>query len=110
MGSSEDYQAKPGRERWTSNDPRLAYPFSREGADSWCITTTVRVSEATRARAGALAASRGRSIGEIADEGLEALETADFWRKTQETLRWRPVELEEDPMWEQSLADGLDRE
>ena len=69
-----------------------------------------RVSEATRARAAALAASRGRSIGEVVDEALEALETAEFWRRTQEALRRHPVGLDEDPVWEQSVADGLDRE
>ena len=74
------------------------------------MATTVRVSEATRARAAALAASRGRSIGEVVDEALEALETAEFWRKTQEALMRHPVELDEDPAWELSVADGLDRE
>ncbi len=74
------------------------------------MATTVRVSEATRARAAALAASRGRSIGEVVEEALEALETAEFWRKTQEALRRHPVELDEDPVWERSVADGLDRE
>lgn len=74
------------------------------------MATTVRVSEATRARAAALAASRGRSIGEVVEEALEALETAEFWRKTQEALRRYPVELDEDPVWELSVADGLDRE
>ena len=63
-----------------------------------------------RSRAAALAASRGRSIGEVVDEALEALETADFWRKTQEALRRHPVALYEDSVWEQSVADGLDRE
>jgi len=38
------------------------------------------------------------------------LETADFWRKTQEALRRHPLALDEDPIWEQSVADGLDRE
>jgi predicted transcriptional regulator len=74
------------------------------------MATTVRVSEATRARAAALAARRGRSIGEIVDEALEALETAEFWRKTQEALSRHPVELDEDSVWELSVADGLDRE
>ena len=87
-----------------------AYTFPRAGAYAFSMATTVRVSEATRARAAALAASRGRSIGEVVDEALEALETADFWRKTQEALRRHPVALDEDPVWEQSVADGLDRE
>jgi len=73
------------------------HAFTRAVAYACCVATTVRVSEATRARAAALAASRGRSIGEVVDEALEALETAEFWRKTQEALRRRPVELDEDP-------------
>ena len=87
-----------------------AYANTRARAYAFSMATTVRVSEATRARAAALAASRGRSIGEVVDEALEALETAEFWRKTQEALRRHPVELDEDPVWEQSVADGLDRE
>ena len=90
--------------------PRKAYAIACAEAYASCMATTVRVSEATRARAAALAASRGRSIGEVVDEALEALETAEFWRKTQEALRRRPVELDEDPVWELSVADGLDRE
>lgn len=74
------------------------------------MATTVRVSEHTRARAAALAAQRGSSIGEVVDAALEALETAEFWRKTQEALRRHPVELDEDSAWELSVADGLDRE
>jgi hypothetical protein len=76
----------------------------------WSMATTVRVSEQTRARAAALAARRGSSIGDVVDDALEALETAEFWRKTQEALRRHPVELDEDPVWELSVADGLDRE
>ena len=60
------------------------------------VATTVRVSEETRARAAALAADRGSSIGEVVTEALEALEKADFWRKTQEALRRRPTEVDED--------------
>ena len=94
--------------RW--NAQREAYAYARARAYAFSMATTVRVSEATRARAAALAASRGRSIGEVVDEALEALETAEFWRKTQEALRRHPVALDEDPVWEQSVADGLDRE
>lgn len=74
------------------------------------MATTLRVSEQTRARAAALAGERGRSIGEVVEEALVALETADFWRKTQEALIRHPVELDEDSVWELSVADGLDRE
>ncbi len=74
------------------------------------MATTVRVSEETRARAASLAAQRGSSIGQVVDEALEALETAEFWRKTREALARHPVELDEDPVWELSVSDGLDRE
>lgn len=74
------------------------------------VATTVRVSEETRARAAALAAQRGSSIGEVVDEALEALETAEFWRKTREALARHPQALEEDPVWERTLRDGLDRD
>ena len=89
---------------------RSPYTHARARAYASSMATTLRVSEATRARAAALAAARGRSIGEVVDEALEALETAEFWRKTQEALRRHPVELDEDPVWEQSVADGRDRE
>lgn len=74
------------------------------------VATTVRVSEATRARAAGLATQRGTSIGEVVDEALDAFEKAEFWRKTQEALARHPVEFDEDPVWELSAADGLDRE
>ena len=96
--------------RHRENAQRYTYAKTRASAYAFSMATTVRVSEATRARAAALAATRGRSIGEVVDEALEALETAEFWRKTQEALRRHPVELDEDPVWEQSVADGLDRE
>ncbi len=44
------------------------------------------------------------------DEALEALETAEFWRKTREALARHPQALEEDPVWERTLRDGLDRD
>ena len=74
------------------------------------MATTVRVSEATRARAAAIAARRGRSIGEVVDEALEAYERAEFWRQTQEALATHPQSLDEDPVWERSVTDGLRRE
>lgn len=74
------------------------------------MATRVRISGHPRARAAALAAQRGSSIGEVFDAGLEALETAEFWRKTQEALRRHPVSLEEDTVSELPIADGLDRE
>jgi len=74
------------------------------------VATTLRVSEATRARAAALAAQRGSSIGDVVNEALEALEAAEFWRQTREALARHPRALEEDPVWERTLRDGLDRD
>lgn len=74
------------------------------------MATTVRVSEATRARAAALAAARGSSIGVVVDEALAALERAEFWRKTHEALADHPLELDDEPAWEASVADGLELE
>ena len=86
------------------------YAIARTEAHAANMATTVRVAEATRGRAAALAASRGTSISEVVDVVLDVLEMADFWRKTQEALGRHPVELDEDPMSELSVADGLDRE
>ena len=35
-------------------------------------------------------------------------EVADFWRLTQEALAKHPNTLDEDPVWEVALRDGLD--
>lgn len=74
------------------------------------VATSVRVSESTRARAAALAVQRGSSIGEVVAEALEAYEKAEFWRQTREALARYPVELDEDALWERSVADGLERD
>ncbi len=74
------------------------------------MTTTVRVSEQTRARAARLAAERGRPIGDIVDEALEALETADFWRRTQQALKTHAEAGTADPAWSGTVRDGLERE
>jgi predicted transcriptional regulator len=74
------------------------------------VTTTVRVSEGTRARAAALAAERGSSIGEVVDAALDAYETAQFWRRTQEALAKHPEAGEADPLWERTAPDGLDHD
>lgn len=73
------------------------------------MATTVRVSEATRARAAALAAKHNRPIGQIVDEALDAYDKAEFWRNNQDALARHPVELDEDPAWERSVRDGLER-
>lgn len=84
--------------------------MTRAAAYAGAMATTVRVSEETRARAAALAARRGSSIGDVVDEALEVLETAEFWRQTREALARHPQALEEDPVWERTLRDGLDRD
>lgn len=57
------------------------------------LATTVRVSEQTRARAAALAAERGSSIGEVVDAALDAYETAEFWRRTVQRLKPIPMRV-----------------
>ncbi|HTW19598.1 MAG TPA: hypothetical protein VME70_05200 [Mycobacteriales bacterium] len=74
------------------------------------MTTTVRVSEQTRARAAALAAERGSSIGDVVDAALEALEKEEFWRQTRQALAAHAEAGEADPLWERTAADGLDRD
>jgi predicted transcriptional regulator len=74
------------------------------------MATTVRVSEATRARAAALAAADGSSIGDVVDRALDAYEEAEFWRQTQQALIRHADALDEDPAWERSLRDGLERD
>lgn len=72
------------------------------------MATTVRVSDATRARAAALAAERGSSIGAVVDEALDALERGAFWQRTRDVLTRHPAAGEPDPAWERTARDGLD--
>lgn len=74
------------------------------------MATTVRVSESTRARAAAIATASGQSIGEIVEKALDAYEDAEFWRQTREALDRHPDSLAEDPAWERTVRDGLDRD
>jgi len=74
------------------------------------MATTVRVSEATRARAAAIAARRGSSIGDVVGDALDAYERAEFWRQTQEALARHPESLDEDEAWDRSVREGLGRE
>ena len=74
------------------------------------MATTVRVSETTRARAAALAALAGSSIGDVVDKALDAYEEAAFWRQTHQALAAHPDALDEDPAWDRSVRDGLDRD
>lgn len=73
-------------------------------------TTTLRVSEETRARAAALASERGSSIGAVVDAALEALERGDFWRQTRDALERHPQHAQPEAGWESTLRDGLERE
>lgn len=68
----------------------------------------MRVSEATRTRAAALAAQAGSSIGDVVDRALDAYETAEFWRQTRAALAQHADALDVDPAWERPMRDGLE--
>ncbi|MDQ3505876.1 MAG: hypothetical protein M3446_09290 [Actinomycetota bacterium] len=79
------------------------------------MSTTIRVSEATRQRAADLAASSGRQMQAIVEEALAAYERALFWesfesgyrRLAGDTDAWDQVQAErrgEEP----ALRDGLE--
>lgn len=72
------------------------------------MATTLRVSEATRARAALLAAQTGSSIGDVVDRAFDAYEKAEFWRQTRAALARHADESDVDPAWERSIRDGLD--
>jgi hypothetical protein len=72
------------------------------------MSTTVRVTEATRARAASLAAQTGMSIGQVVDQALTAYETGLFWAETHEALA-RHCEQIDDEVWDHTVRDGLDR-
>ncbi len=86
------------------------YAISHALAYARTMATTVRVSETTRARAAALAAMDGSSIGEVVDKALAAYEEAAFWRQTHQALAAHPDALDEDPAWERAVRDGLERD
>ncbi|MDQ2880762.1 MAG: hypothetical protein M3Y48_05730 [Actinomycetota bacterium] len=78
------------------------------------MSTTIRVSEATRARAANLAARTGRQMQVVVDEALAAYERALFWESFEDGYRrlaadpdeWDAVQTErrgEEP----ALRDGL---
>lgn len=74
------------------------------------MSTTLRVSDATRQRASALASSAGSTIGELVDRALDEYERARFWKQTREALAEEPgVELEDHDLFAHSLKDNLDR-
>jgi hypothetical protein len=70
------------------------------------MATTLRVKEATRARAAAIAARTGRSIGDVVDQALDAYEIADFWRRTRRALA--QPNSDSDPVWDGAIRDNLD--
>ncbi len=41
-------------------------------------------------------------------EEIEEAERTEFWRMTQEALGRHPEALNEDPVWERTLRDGLE--
>jgi hypothetical protein len=73
------------------------------------MSTTVRVTESTRARAASLAAQKGVSIGEVVDQALTAYETGLFWAETHEALARHRVQID-DESWDRTVRDGLDLE
>ena len=74
------------------------------------MSTTIRVSEDTKARAAALVPAAGASLGEVVSVALAALEEAEFWRQTREALAAHPEGGQVDPAWDRTLRDGLSRE
>ena len=72
------------------------------------MAATLRVAEATRARAVAIAASNGITIGEVVEKALDAYEEAEFWRRTREALASHADALVLDPGWERAVRDGLE--
>jgi predicted transcriptional regulator len=71
------------------------------------MATTLRVSESTRARAAALAAATGESIGSVVDRALTAYERSEFWHRTAAALSELPAEPDE---WDRTVRDGLTRD
>ena len=66
------------------------------------VSTTIRVSEATRDRVAALAKSTGRPMTELLEEAIDALERRLFF----DELRTRYAELRSDPdAWAQIEAE-----
>ena len=73
------------------------------------MSATLRVSDATRQRAAALATSAGCTIGELVDRALDEHERAGFWRQAREALEAEPgVELEDHDVFAPALKDDLD--
>lgn len=74
------------------------------------VTTSLRVSETTRARASRLAASSGSSIGDVVERALDTYERALFWEQTRRALQAPGgVEDDGDRAWDATARDGLER-
>lgn len=72
------------------------------------MATSLRVSDATRARAAALAHEAGTSIGELVDRALDTYESKQFWSQTKKALA---VRRPADPDgWDAVDRDGLEDE
>ena len=72
------------------------------------VATTVRVTQETRERAGALARAAGMTIGQVIEHALDAYETQRFWEQTRRALAEAPVDR--DAAWDAVDRDGLDRD
>ncbi|WP_344770918.1 hypothetical protein [Aeromicrobium panaciterrae] len=72
------------------------------------MATTVRVSEATRRRAAAMAKDADTTIGELVERALDTYESKQFWSATQSALAARGTP--DSDGWDATDRDGLNRE
>lgn len=72
------------------------------------MTTSLRVSDTTRAHAAALAARAGVSLGTVVERALEEYEKAQFWRETAAALAASstPGSDPDDALWDRTTGDG----
>jgi predicted transcriptional regulator len=79
------------------------------------VSTTIRVSDASRARLAALAAEAGQPMTVTLDEALDALERKRFFAEVNARYKelrddpetWRVIRAER-AEWDATLTDGLD--
>jgi predicted transcriptional regulator len=78
------------------------------------MSTTLRVSEETRAHAASLAQATGQSIGTVVSRALVEYERAEFWSATAAALaRGSAAGRDRDDdaaLWERTNRDGMDRD
>lgn len=78
------------------------------------MSTTLRVSEHTRAHAASLAAASGRSIGHVVEQALVEYERAEFWRQTAAALAQHngadADDADDEQAWDRATRDGLDHD